>query len=243
MMRLFRKIRRKLLDERNLKTYLFYAISEILLVVIGILIAVQVNTIHNNREIIELEKKILLEIDKNLKGDLIEIQDDLEAFIIISEVDAILIEHFQLKRPFDDSIGANIHVFELSPHFSPARSGYNLLESKGIDLISDDSLRIQITDFYERRIPYYFKYAEERFQMVQALIIPYLTNHFYLEEHHKWPYTRRVPMNYESLLKDPGLISLFQTSAFHASVMSRKTRNLKTEIESLQSQINTFLEK
>jgi hypothetical protein len=54
-MRLFRRIRRKILDEWNLKTYFFYAISEILLVVIGILIAVQVNTIHNNREIIELK--------------------------------------------------------------------------------------------------------------------------------------------------------------------------------------------
>lgn len=241
-MRLFRRIRRKLLDEKDFKTYLFYAISEILLVVIGILIAVQVNTFNNNREIIELEKAILLEIENNLKGDIIEIQDELESFNIILKVDSILIEHFQLKRPFDDSIGAHIHVFELSPHFSPTRSGYNLLESKGIDLISDDSLRIQITDFYERSIPYYFTYAEERFQMVETLITPYLTKHFYLEKHNTWPHRKRVPMHYESLLDDPGLISLFQISSYHASVMLRRSRNLKTEIEVLQKQINTFLD-
>ncbi len=242
-MRLFRRIRRKLLDEWDLKTYLFYAISEILLVVIGILIAVQVNTINKNREIIELEKKILFEIENNLKGDIIEIQDDVESFDIILKADAILIEHFKLKRPFNDSIGAFIHVFEMSPHFSPTRSGYNLLESKGIDLISDDSLRIQITDFYERRIPYYFTYSEERFQMVETLITPYLTKHFYLEKYHKWPHRKRVPMNYESMLNDPGLISLFQISSYHASVMSRRSRNLRAEIESLQQQIQTFLEK
>ncbi|MBL0027002.1 MAG: hypothetical protein IPO98_19350 [Saprospiraceae bacterium] len=43
MMKFFHLIRKKLLDEGNLKRYLMYAIGEILLVVIGILIALQIN--------------------------------------------------------------------------------------------------------------------------------------------------------------------------------------------------------
>ena len=43
MLKFFRRIRRKLIDEGNLKKYLIYAIGEILLVVIGILIALQIN--------------------------------------------------------------------------------------------------------------------------------------------------------------------------------------------------------
>lgn len=42
-MKFFHLIRKKLLDEGNLKRYLMYAIGEILLVVIGILIALQIN--------------------------------------------------------------------------------------------------------------------------------------------------------------------------------------------------------
>lgn len=49
-MRLFRKIRQSLLAENKLKRYLLYAIGEIFLVVIGILIAVQINNWNEVRK-------------------------------------------------------------------------------------------------------------------------------------------------------------------------------------------------
>ena len=54
MISLFRKIRQKLIDENKIGSYLKYAIGEILLVVIGILIALQVN---NYREAQLTEEK------------------------------------------------------------------------------------------------------------------------------------------------------------------------------------------
>ena len=47
MIKFFRRIRRKLFDERNTKRYLIYAIGEILLVMIGILLAMQVSNLNN----------------------------------------------------------------------------------------------------------------------------------------------------------------------------------------------------
>lgn len=44
MITFFRKIRQKLIEEKKIGSYLKYAVGEILLVVIGILIALQVNT-------------------------------------------------------------------------------------------------------------------------------------------------------------------------------------------------------
>jgi hypothetical protein len=43
MIKFFQKIRRRLIDEGNLQKYLLYAFGEILLVVTGILIALQIN--------------------------------------------------------------------------------------------------------------------------------------------------------------------------------------------------------
>ena len=53
MIKFFSRIRRKLIDEGNLKRYLIYGVGEILLVVIGILIALQIN--NNNIKNIQKE--------------------------------------------------------------------------------------------------------------------------------------------------------------------------------------------
>lgn len=48
-MKLFRNIRRPLIQKGNLKKYMFYAIGEIFLVMIGISLAFQVNNWNDNR--------------------------------------------------------------------------------------------------------------------------------------------------------------------------------------------------
>lgn len=50
MIKFFRKIRQKLLSENKFSKYLIYAIGEIILLVIGILIALQINNWNENRK-------------------------------------------------------------------------------------------------------------------------------------------------------------------------------------------------
>lgn len=53
MLSLLRRIRKKLLDEKKFSKYLFYVISEVIIVIIGILMALQVdkwNTLQENQE-------------------------------------------------------------------------------------------------------------------------------------------------------------------------------------------------
>jgi len=59
MIKFFRRIRQKLLSENKFSKYLLYAIGEIILVVIGILIALQINT-WNQERLNNIEKKELL---------------------------------------------------------------------------------------------------------------------------------------------------------------------------------------
>lgn len=67
MLKFFRGIRRRLLDNRDLNRYLIYAFGEILLVVIGILIAVKLNN-WNQKRIGAVEIEVLL---NNIEEDLI----------------------------------------------------------------------------------------------------------------------------------------------------------------------------
>jgi hypothetical protein len=68
MISFFRKIRQKLLAQNRVTRYLVYSLGEILLVTIGILIALQVNTWNENRKN-QIESIVIL---KNLKSELIE---------------------------------------------------------------------------------------------------------------------------------------------------------------------------
>jgi len=67
MIKFFRHIRKKLMDQNKVRTYLLYAFGEILLVVIGILIALQVNTWNENRKIANEEQAILIRLLDDLK--------------------------------------------------------------------------------------------------------------------------------------------------------------------------------
>lgn len=68
-MKLFRKIRQTLIKEGNLKRYLLYAIGEILLVMIGISLAFQVNTWQGNRINEKAEIRYYENIRDQIAGD------------------------------------------------------------------------------------------------------------------------------------------------------------------------------
>lgn len=66
MLRFFRQLRQRLLTENKTRKYLLYAVGEILLVVIGILIALQIDTWNENRKTTDAEHELLLSLKKEL---------------------------------------------------------------------------------------------------------------------------------------------------------------------------------
>ena len=88
MIKFFRHIRKSLLEQNQMGKYFKYAIGEIILVVIGILIALQINNWNQNRlkEIAEVQfykntKQRLLGDASNLKGQLEYNKNDFDQFI------------------------------------------------------------------------------------------------------------------------------------------------------------------
>ena len=72
MIKFFRKIRQRILTENKFSKYLIYAIGEIILVVIGILIALQVNNANevrkSYRELDKINQNLLQEFESNQKA-------------------------------------------------------------------------------------------------------------------------------------------------------------------------------
>ena len=74
MIKFFRKIRQRLLNENRFNKYVFYAVGEIMLVVIGILIALQINNWNEQYKLRKLEVSYY----KNLKIDLVKDSSEYE---------------------------------------------------------------------------------------------------------------------------------------------------------------------
>lgn len=78
MISFFRIIRRKLLSEGKTRRYLKYALGETVLVVIGILIALQINNWNEKRIQYEKEKEFISSVKNDLKQDRAFIQRIIE---------------------------------------------------------------------------------------------------------------------------------------------------------------------
>lgn len=70
MLKFFRRIRRELIGKGKLKSYLVYAVGEILLVMIGILLALQVNNWNQSRQTNEIEQKMLIALQDEFRHNL-----------------------------------------------------------------------------------------------------------------------------------------------------------------------------
>ncbi len=151
MIKFFRKIRQKLLSENRFTKYLLYAIGEILLVVIGILIALQVNNLNEQRKANEREQKYLVaiknELNNNLKvidreqGRLMNALDAQRKIIKLIDSGIDTINEKDLSHLFVQGFGFEMKLMYQNGVF------VELLNSGGIKDISNDSIRHQIASW------------------------------------------------------------------------------------------------
>ena len=79
MIKFFRIIRQKLLSENKFGKYLTYAIGEIFLVVIGILIALQINNWNEERKDSIKEQQILSQLKEDYEANLKQLDQKLSS--------------------------------------------------------------------------------------------------------------------------------------------------------------------
>ena len=78
-MDLFRKLRLQLLSDRKLSNYLIFAIGEIILIVVGILIALYINNLNEERKLSNEIKKYKISLISDLNKDLQSIKKEIDS--------------------------------------------------------------------------------------------------------------------------------------------------------------------
>ena len=155
MIPFYRKIRKKLSDDNNFLKYSRYATGEILLVVIGILIALQINNWNENRRLRKVEVKLLRELHNDLLVTLDELEMDIPSLENQMKVADQLILYAgdsnnrnDSPQQFLDSFG----FFAWNVKMYPRTIAYQNLKSMGFDLFSNDSIRYMTADMFDRRL-------------------------------------------------------------------------------------------
>ncbi len=148
MINFFRKIRQQLLKENRVRKYLLYAIGEIVLVVIGILIALSINNWNEETKERLLEKEILSDLLIDLNKDLIEMQDSAESEKSTIDYSRSIAFALENNLPMTDSL--KWKFYSIATPFSRAvnESTYENLKTIGFGIIKNKKIRQGIQDLY-----------------------------------------------------------------------------------------------
>lgn len=193
MIKFFRKIRHGLLAENKISKYLIYAIGEIALVVIGILIALQVNNWNEWRKDRIKEKQILEELSETLTKNCEVLDMSLQSAADRNNSRDIIISVFAEKPPFTDSLKEPIFVSSFGYVITPfSYAGYEMLKNEGYDILNSAILRKEIVNIFEITFRYMEDYEKEKRSDVYVEdVARYLIKNF----------TRRnTPIDYQSFL-------------------------------------------
>lgn len=146
MLRFFRQLRQRFLAENKFNRYLLYAIGEILLVVIGILIALQVNNWNEDR----LQRRDELKYFSNLKNDLYADIERLDYMIGLAGTKVQAARKMKRKSAHD-SIGSlydfsdDLLTLTFVEEFRPNDNTYEEMKSSGnFSRIRNDELKLKL---------------------------------------------------------------------------------------------------
>ena len=151
MIKFFRNIRQKLLSENRFSKYLLYAIGEIVLVVIGILIALSINNWNENRK----TEKEIINLFSALRNDLIQDTQLIKGRLPFIHEQYALNETLRARvaKP-NATVDTLVRImrFEFNPNWVVQipynTNAYNSLVQTGLIENLPDSLKTSIKNFY-----------------------------------------------------------------------------------------------
>ena len=149
MIKFFRKIRYNLMEKNKTGKYFKYAIGEIILVVIGILIALSINNWNEEKKSIQKGQDILVDIRENLEFNTIQFQEDIEINKnVVNSIDIIL-NNITVIKIYNDSLDKHFRYVNWWASARWKSSGYEALIDHGVKIVQSKELQESIIDLYE----------------------------------------------------------------------------------------------
>ena len=242
MIKFFRKIRQQLLTENKFSRYLLYAVGEIVLVVIGILIALQINNINEERKNRKKEKVMLETLLSDLKNNKELIKEgliDYDVKIKLSEEMANLFG----KSQNTDTIAYRDSLIYWSAEYTAieliSTSIISLATSDRLELLQNEILKQQLL-----RYPTYIELYKEREEVVRSIVIneirPNIEKHISMQKW--WNIPESFQSDYYELFDDRQISNNYLNRLFQTNDAIGRLEKLSIANDSLISAISIELE-
>ena len=246
MIKFFRKIRQKLLSENKVSKYLIYAIGEVILVVIGILIALQINNWNQKNIDRDYELTMLQEVNVALEKDISGIESQLEYLEKVKQsARKLAIIQNEPLYP-EDSLYYHFEVVRKGGiGFSINSSPYESLKSSGLDKVSNPELRNNISYLYEIRLSgidfwindFILKRLEKKSDLINEMfekkVVPDSIKGINIE----------YLVDYNSIYKNPKTSDFLAVSGGYIAMANRRLNQALDYMKVIEEQIENELKK
>ena len=180
MLTFLRKIRKSLIDSGSTRKYMLYASGEIALVVIGILIALQLNNWNEWRKDRTFEQEILHQLQSDLEKTLDDHKRDFKLHTGHLNSTWKIIEFLEDSNiSYTDNLARHFMRSSMDDYSYPISKTYESLKTSNLKIISNDSLSNLVHLLYEDTYPRLDKntgYTSD----IEELMQSYIKKHFTL---------------------------------------------------------------
>lgn len=153
MIKFFRKIRQQLLTENKFSKYLIYALGEIFLVVIGILLALQINNWNEDQKNKALEKNMLENVVENLEQNSDRLKSHIRSISYYRKSGSVIISAIENKLIDPDSLENYFHhALMNTSSIGLSETAYSVIKNKGFEIISNQALKKEMMVFFEETL-------------------------------------------------------------------------------------------
>jgi hypothetical protein len=155
MIKIFRKNRLKFLNNGNFNKYLIYAAGEILLVMIGILLAIQVNNMNELKKARGTERSFLEDLKLEVEANKAQMITVIETHKKNERANFELLQFFDPHKPQSETFFLDSLFGELTAGwtYNPQLGTLNSIIMSGkLDIIQNQELKSYLTSFQDEAI-------------------------------------------------------------------------------------------
>ena len=229
--------------ENKTGKYLKYAIGEILLVMIGILLALQVNNWNEQRKKVQVEINTLIDIKFDIEENIQNLERGIAHLEITTQNTLVVLDYYQRKEPY---INVDEEVFKdfigiWDPDFTYA--AFENLKNQGVNLISNESLRKSLIKLHEVDMGILdVSEVSRNYSINESMIIPILKKYFYRSKNPKNNEWELVVSDYDNMINDPEFYATITEMAYRQDRSIKRFRIFNTKAKEIINQINKELE-